>query len=45
MDILHSFFPCPSFVPLGFTSKVFNEAVTISLYDHPRESVIKYENL
>ena len=45
MDILHSFFPCPSFIPLGFTSKVFNEAVTISLYDHPRESVIKQENL
>ena len=29
MDILHSFFLRPSFVPMGFTSKVFNEAVIV----------------
>ena len=32
MDILHSFFLHPGFVPLGFTSKVFNEAVCIFLW-------------
>ena len=29
MDILHSFFLHPGFVPLGFTGKVFNEAVIV----------------
>ena len=27
MDILHSFFLRPGFVPLGFTGKVFNETI------------------
>ena len=31
MDILHTFFLRPSFVPLGFTNKVFNKLVTIFL--------------
>ena len=29
MDILYSFFFRPGFIPLSFTDKVFNEAVTI----------------
>ena len=29
MDIQHSFFLRPNFVPLGFIGKVFNEAVII----------------
>ena len=85
MDILHSFFLCSGFVPLGFTDKVltrqspypydhheeehlhrmliyctlFSFVQVLShwvllarflmrqsscLYDHPRGSVIKYEN-
>ena len=31
MNILHFFFLRLGFVPLGFTGKVFNEAVTIFL--------------
>ena len=37
MDILHYFFLHPSFVPLGFIGKVFNEAVTISLWSFKGE--------
>ena len=29
ISVLHSFFLRPGFVPLGFTGKVFNEAVLI----------------
>ena len=49
VNVLHSFFLCPDFVILCFTSKVFNETVlTIFLKfynDNSRGSVIrKYVN-
>ena len=32
ISVLHSFFLRPGFVPLGFTGKVFNEAVLIFFF-------------
>ena len=45
VSVLHSFFLRSGFVPLGLTSKVFNEVVLINFLkfhnDHSRESVIR----
>ena len=45
VSVLHSFSLCLGFIPLGFTCKVFNDAILPNFLkfhnDHLRESVIR----